>query len=180
MHTSVPLSKQRLRAALTTSLALVVSVAVVLAVASPSASGASTPKCGTSGLVIWLDTNGNGSAGHIEYNLEFTNLSGHKCTLNGYPRVAGINLAGHQLGAAATKDTAVTPSVVTLAKGKTAHSVLRLTNVGVLPASSCHPVTAAGLRVRPPNGTSAKTVPFPFGACSKAGAVYMSVRPVQH
>jgi hypothetical protein len=130
--------------------------------------------------VIWLDTNGNGAAGHVFYNLKFTNLSGHTCTLDGYPKVAGINLSGHQLGAAATKDTTVTPSVVTLANGKTAHAVLRLTNVGVLPASSCHAVTAAGLRVRPPNASSAKGVPFPFEACSKVGAVYLSVRAVQH
>ena len=51
-------------------------------------------------------------------------------------------------------------------------------NVLDFPASQCKPVTAAGFRVFPPNQTRAKVVPFPFGACSASGPVYMFVRPV--
>jgi hypothetical protein len=36
-------------------------------------------------------------------------------------------------------------------------------------------VTAAGLRVYPPNQTRARLVPFPFGACSRAGPIYLHV-----
>jgi hypothetical protein len=37
--------------------------------------------------------------------------------------------------------------------------------------------TAAGFRIFPPNQTRAKLVPFPFGACSASGPVFMIVRP---
>ncbi len=35
-----------------------------------------TPACATSGLDVWLDTQGQGAAGTIFYKLNFTNLSG--------------------------------------------------------------------------------------------------------
>ncbi len=35
--------------------------------------------------------------------------------------------------------------------------------------SLCHPVTAAALRVYPPNQNASETVPFPFLACSGTG-----------
>ena len=65
--------------------------------ARPSAT-AVTPVCQTPGLVIWLDTSGNGAAGTTFYELHFTNLSGHACTLNGFPFLFAVNLAGHQVG----------------------------------------------------------------------------------
>jgi hypothetical protein len=36
-----------------------------------------------------------------EYYLEFTNLSGHACTLAGYPGVSAVGLSGGQLGSPA-------------------------------------------------------------------------------
>jgi hypothetical protein len=148
------------------------------AVLAPAA--ASTPKCATSGLVVWLDTQGNGAAGSIFYTLEFTNLSGHTCTLSGYPGVSAVDLAGHQLGGAASRDTARTPHLVTLTSGASATAMLRIVEAGNFPSSSCHEATAAGLRVFPPNLTTSKVVPFPFPACSLAGPVYLSVRAVLH
>jgi hypothetical protein len=47
-------------------------------------------------------------------------------------------------------------------------------------AASCHQVTAAGLRVFPPNQRASKVIPFPFRACSRAGPVYLSVQAVRH
>jgi len=55
---------------------------------------------------------------------------------------------------------------------------LQIVNVLNFTTSRCQPVTAAGFRVFPPNQTRAKVVPFPFGACSASGPVYMFVRPV--
>jgi hypothetical protein len=37
---------------------------------------------------------------------------------------------------------------------------------------------AAGLRVFPPNQTTSKKIPFPFGACSAHKAVFLRVAPV--
>ncbi len=100
-----------------------------------------TPACETPGLVVWLDTSGNGAAGTIFYKLHFTNLSGHACTLNGYPFLFAINLKGHQVGPRAVFRKP-SPHCVTLGKGKTVTAVLgivdsrRLLAVG-LPACHC-------------------------------------------
>jgi Domain of unknown function (DUF4232) len=68
---------------------------------------------------------------------------------------------------------------VTIGRGKTATAVLQIVDAGNFPPSACHPVTAAGLRVFPPNQTRSKVVPFPFGACSRRGPVYLIVGPVR-
>jgi hypothetical protein len=156
------------------------SVAALAATTSPAAPAraAATPKCATSGLVLWLNTTGNGAAGSSYYNLYFTNLSGHACSLRGYPGVSAVNLAGHQLGARAGRETSQKPSVVTLARGATATAVLRIVDAANFPASVCREVTAAGLRVYPPGQTASKVIPFPFQACSRIGMSNLSVRVV--
>jgi hypothetical protein len=166
------------RIATVLALAVPAALAPALALAQPSATHpAAAPLCQTPGLVIWLDTQGDGTAGSIYYNLEFTNLSGQACTLNGFPFINGVNLAGKPLGSSASF-TSATPHVVTLAKGGTAKAVLQIVDTGNLPPSSCKPVTAAGLQVFPPNQTRSKTIPFPFSACSGKGPVYLTVQPV--
>jgi Protein of unknown function (DUF4232) len=62
------------------------------------------PGCETPGLVIWLDTDGGGTAGSVYYNLEFTNLSGHSCTLNGFPYINAVSLTGSLPGSRAAFD----------------------------------------------------------------------------
>jgi hypothetical protein len=151
----------------------------------PGASAAAAPaaaavaRCATPGLVVWLNTDGNGAAGSLFYNLELTNLSGHTCTLFGYPGVSAVNLEGQQLGSAAARDPAHKPGVVSLGRGGTASMVLRIVEAGNFPSAACRPVTAAGLRVYPPGQTASKVVPFPFGACSKRGPAFLTVRAVQ-
>ena len=150
--------------------------AVILAPAAAGASAgsparpsalAAAPLCQTPGLVIWLDTTGNATAGTTFYRLHFTNLSGHACTLNGFPFLFAVNLAGHQVGRRAVFRLPPTPRLVSLANGRTATSVLGIVETGVFSRSACRPVTAAGLRVFPPNQTRSKLVPFPFSTCSR-------------
>src|SRR5271156_936609 len=101
------------RIATVLALAVPAALAPALALAQPSAiHPAAAPACQTPGLVIWLDTQGDGTAGSIYYNLEFTNLSGQACTLNGFPFVSGVTLAGKPLGSSASF-TSSTPQVVT-------------------------------------------------------------------
>jgi len=124
---------RRLAAAIVGCCAILLPGAALAAPATPSAPAraaahAIVPGCETPGLVIWLDTRGNGGAGSVFYALKFTNLSGHTCTLNGFPFINAVSLNG--------------------------------------------------FRVFPPNQTRAKVVPFPFGACSASGPVYLFVRPV--
>ena len=151
------------------------------ALAAPGAAGAgraATPACATSGLDIWLNTQGSGAAGTIYYNLEFTNLSGSTCTLFGYPGVSGTDLNGTQLGSAAVR-IGGTSQTVTLASGATATALLGIVQGGIFPPAQCGPVTAAGLRVYPPNQSQSKRVPFPFAACGKTGPGYLKIMPVQ-
>jgi hypothetical protein len=152
---------------------------------APSATAASArpaahavaPGCETPGLVIWLDTNGDAGAGSVYYKLQFTNLSGHTCTLNGFPFINAVSLTGGLLGHRAAF-TGGPVHQVTLGQGQTVTAALQIVNVLNFPVSQCKPVTAAGFRVFPPNQTRAKVVPFPFGACSASGPVYMFVQPV--
>ena len=145
------------------------------ATASPAASAASTPRCATSGLVIWFSPQlGGGYAGGYYYNLNFTNLSGHACTLRGYPGVSAVNLSGHQVGSPAGWGNAKLRTVV-LANGATATAQLQVADA----ANYGCTVTAAGLRVYPPNQFTSKVVPYPLGACVRTGPVWMHAGPVQ-
>lgn len=151
--------------------------AIVLPAEPAGAFAVSTPACATSGLVIWLNQEGGGGAlGSIYYKLELTNLSGHACTLYGYPGVAAVSLAGRQLGLAATREPTPKKDVVTLANSETATAIVRIVDVGALPG--CRPVSAAGLRVYPPGQTRAKVVPFPFETCTRGGRGNLLVQAV--
>ena len=172
---------RRLAAATVGSCAILLPGAALAASSAPSASArpahAITPACETPGLVIWLDTNGNAGAGSVYYNLKLTNLSGHACTLNGFPFINAVSLTGSLLGHRAVFSGGPARQV-TLNQGETATAELQIVNVLNFPPTQCKPVTAAGFRVFPPNQTRAKVVPFPFGACSANGPVYLDVRPV--
>jgi hypothetical protein len=100
--------------------------------------------------------------------------------LFGYPGVSAVDVRGRQLGSAAGRNRALAPRSVTLARGASASAVLQVVQAGNFPASSCHVVIAAGLRVFPPDQSASKVVPFPFRACSRTGPVYLTVRAVRH
>ena len=154
-----------------------VACAVSLVAASGASPAAVAAGCKTSGLVVWLNTQGNAAAGSVYYTLEFTNQSGRTCTLGGYPGVSAVDLHGRRLGSAGSRNPS-SVHVVSLANGATAGAVLRITFAGNYPPSTCHRVAAAGLRVYPPNQTASKVVPVPFQACSHTGPVVLSVKAV--
>ena len=68
---------------------------------------------------------------------------------------------------------------MTLANGATATALVGIVEGGIFPPAQCGPVTAAGLRIYPPNQSQSKRVPFPFAACSKTGPQYLKIMPVQ-
>ena len=144
-----------------------------------AATSAGIARCSTAGLVVWLNTEGNGAAGSTYYNLELTNLSGRTCTVFGYPGVSAVTLGGRQLGSAASRDPVHAPSTVALASGASAAVVLRIVDAGNFPRAACSPTTAAGLRVYPPNQRVAKIVPFPFAASARPGPVFLSVEAAE-
>jgi hypothetical protein len=167
----------------TAAVALLLSVTAILATSVPVAPAATarvsgTPKCTTSGLVMWLNAEDSGTAGSFYYHLEFVNLSGRTCTLAGYPGVSAVNLSGRQIGSPAGREVTQRPRVVTLAPGGGTTALIRVVDVGALPAS-CRPVTAAGFRVYPPGQMASKVVPFPFQTCSNAAQRALSVLAVR-
>jgi hypothetical protein len=178
MNLRTPATRRLLTAgALACAAALVPAAALAAPGAAAHAGHTTAPACATSGLDIWLNTQGSGAAGTIYYNLKFTNLSGSTCTLFGYPGVSATNLTGTQLGSAAVRIGA-TPQTVTLANGATATALVGIVEGGIFPPAQCGPVTAAGLRVYPPGQTHSARVPFPFAACSKTGPQYLKIMPV--
>jgi hypothetical protein len=179
LHTLIP--KRVIGAAVIAGAAAMIPVAALAATASAPAAPAAarTPACATSGLVIWLSAPpGNGYAGGDAYDLNFTNLSGHACTLRGTPGVSAVSLRGRQLGSSASGDYSGKARAIRLANGATAIAVLSVGHATYYPPKVCRPVTAAGLRVYPPNQYTSKVVPWPSSACSRKGPVWMSVRPV--
>jgi hypothetical protein len=167
---------RRIAAATTTTLAaagLAIGIST-LALAAPGthAAAARVLPCDSHGVDVWMNIPGNGAAGTIFYKLHFTNLSGSACTLNGFPFIHAVNLAGHPLGNRAAFDRHLgAPHPVTLGKGKTVTTTLAITDVGNLPPSKCKPVTAAGIEVFAPSGINeiGRVVPIPFGACTTIG-----------
>jgi hypothetical protein len=160
------------------SLATLAVAAAALSFVGSQANGARTSACAASSLVAWLDTNGDGAAGSVYYQLEFTNVSGGSCVLRGYPGVSAVDTAGRQVGSAAGRNAGAPVKNIVLASGGTASALLKIANTGVYPAGRCHSTTAAGFRVYAPGQTASKLVPYPFQACSKVGTVYLQVRAV--
>lgn len=139
------------------------------AAATPrSASAAAPPKCTAAQVQVWLGLGlGGGTAGSTYYPLEFSNISHHACTLNGYPGVSASGNSGAQVGPAAGRSLA-RHATVTLASGATAHALLRVIDWGALCSTE---VPAAGLKVFAPGLTRSEPVPFSFGACAHRGVL---------
>ena len=149
-----------------------------LAATSNAATHAS--RCSAADLGVWVAADQIGGAAGTQYMpIEFTNLGQHACTLDGYPGASALNGAGQQLGAAATWDNAVQPSLVTLAPGGTGYALLEYSDVvtGNCPASGKR--LAAELRVYPPGQSAADHAYWPFTACVAAGQTrFLRVRAI--
>lgn len=142
------------------------------------------PRCAASGLRISLGAVPAAVAGirsgPISYPLDFTNVSGAKCELRGYPAVAAYQGSGVQVGNAAAADTTATAHRVVLAPGETARAAV--TASAAASGGGCHPVLATGLRVTLPGGSAASFIRHSLLACSAAGPrapVFLHVRAVQ-
>ena len=77
---------------------------------------ASTARCATSALAVWLGVGEGGStAGSTFYPLELTNISSHACHLFGFPGVSAWR--GHLLGSPAQRNHAV-PEQTAIVQGE--------------------------------------------------------------
>jgi Protein of unknown function (DUF4232) len=150
------------------------------------------PRCAVSGLRISLDSvpapASGFSQGSTSYALDFTNVSGARCELRGYPGVAAYRGSGVQVGNAATADTTAIAHRVILTPGETARSAViasastTASAAAVGATGGCRPVVATGLRVTPPGQPAARYIKHSLVACSAAGPrapVFLRVRAVQ-
>ena len=122
------------------------------------------------------------AAGSSYVPLEFTNASGHACTLSGNPAVTfAAGIGGPSIGTAATAEPGVSPATVTLVPGGIAHAWLQIVAVVNYPASKCKPVQAGGLRVAVAAAQPAAFLPHSFPACANRmpGSTVLAVFPVQ-
>jgi hypothetical protein len=189
MHLPTSSPRRLIGAAAIACAAALAPAAALAATSSPAAPEATaSARCATSGLVVWLNVPpGNDYAGGAYYDLEFTNLSGHACTLRGYPGVSAVSLNGRQLGSPAGWGSPKTTTVM-LASGRTATAQLQITDTGNYgqcfqrlpqgPGTPELPPTAAGLRIYPPNQTASTVIPYPLRACAHTGPVWIHAGPV--
>lgn len=133
-----------------------------------SVGGLAVLACKTSDLKV-AQGNAGGAAGSVYAQIEFTNNSGRRCTLFGYPGVALTTdkTPNSQVGAAATRSAATPKKVITLAPGNTASATLQIAQVANYPSSRCEPVSAHYLQVYPPGQTDAVYLPYTGQGCSK-------------
>ena len=189
MHLPVFSPRRLTGAAAIACAAALVPAAALAAPSAPAAHDATaSASCATPELVVWLNVPpGHDYAGGAYYDLEFTNLSGHACTLRGYPGVSAVTLTGRQLGSPAGWGSPKT-TTVTLASGRTATAELQIADTGNysqcfqrLPQGPGMPgllPTAAGLRIYPPDQTAATVIPYPLHACAHTGPVWIHAGPV--
>lgn len=133
--------------------------------ASPTVSASPTPSstpvggsaCGSGELQLSLGET-QGGAGNLYQAVVLTNTSGASCTLRGYPGVSFVDASGAQLGPAAGRTGGRTRAITLSAHGGQASALLHTVEAGNFDPSTCHPRTAAKLRVYPPDTTQSLLV----------------------
>lgn len=131
--------------------AILLPTAAVVASATSGAPGA-VASCRATSTEVWAAVEGDGTAGTIYYELEFSNVGRQACTLHGYPTVWAVSPTGLQIGKPASHRGV--PGTVTLQPGATVHAILGVVDTGAL--CSGPGVAAAGLKVVPPGQTVSK------------------------
>jgi hypothetical protein len=124
---------------------------------------------------------GASAAGHIGLVLVFTNTGTQSCTMYGYPGVSfATGTAGGQIGDPAQRSSAQGGStLVPVPAGGQAHADLLLVDTMNFPTATCHPVTAAGIRIYPPDETQALFVASAQRVCSSAAVGLATIYPVR-
>jgi hypothetical protein len=145
-----------------------------------TSSTVSTAACATSALHVAVPSGGgNAAAGSAFYPIQFSNSSSSPCTLYGYPGVSFVGAAGgSQIGAAATRNSALPAKLISLSPGQTVHATLQVVDAMNYPSGDCGPVTAHWLKIYPPNQTAPVYVSFTAQTCSKPKTI-LSVQTVQ-
>ncbi len=169
-----------------TVVAAAIAGAAVLVLGAPSAprslsasasATASLLPCTAADLGVWVAADQmRGAMGTLYMPLEFTNLSGHTCTLHGFPRVSAMGKGGSPLGSSAAPDRAGRARTIRLTPGDTEYAMLEYNVVAAGNCPAADRATAFELRVYPPGQRQADNALWDFGTCSARGSsVFMRV-----
>jgi hypothetical protein len=142
---------------------------------TPSTSITGTAPCTTADLAVSIEQEG-AAAGTAHLALVFTNTGSASCKMQGYPGVSVVGASGNQIGPAATRTSAGTPPLVTLAPGGATTAVVTLSDV----LNSCSdPASPDGFRVYPPDQTTALYAPYQqFVYCQNAPSGTLQIGPM--
>ncbi len=145
---------------------------------SPAPSGPGP--CLTSNLRLTVGAS-NGAAGTIYYPLDLTSAGTSACTLYGYPGVAFVTSpGGSSIGAPAGRRpiAGISPALITLQPGASAHAILAVSYVLVGTQSHSHQVPVITVQVYPPDEYTALFAPIKVTGCADRSLVVMWVSPV--
>jgi hypothetical protein len=137
--------------------------------ASAASGGSGTRACQAAELAVSTGQ-GGAAAGSVYLPVVFLNRGTTTCTLHGYPGVAGLDAAGHQLTQAVREP--MTAGTITLTPGQSASALVHAGDIPIGTATSC-PADYAGLLVTPPNTTTSIHLTAKLPSCDG-----LSVRPV--
>ena len=147
---------------------------------TPAGTTGGPSRCTTGQLRITV-ASGDNAAGHIGLRIVFTNTGTRTCTLYGYPGVSfQASPTGPQINDPAQRSPAQgAPTRITLAPGHHAHADLLLVNVANYPSNLCKPAQIAGVRVYPPDQTTAAFAASPQQVCTINGTGLAQIYPIQ-
>lgn len=143
-----------------------------------SAAAAGPAGCLASALQATLGI-AQGAAGTLYQVVVLTNTSNSTCTLFGYPGVSFVSgVGGQQVGAAASRNPAEASTLVTLAPGGQANTLIALHDAGAYPPSECQPTSVDWLRIYPPGDYGSIDVQYQAQTCASTAEVIMSVTAI--
>jgi hypothetical protein len=149
------------------------------AVNTNAATAGGPPGCATRDLKVTVGV-AQGAAGSVYQVIEFTNIGTASCSLYGSP---GVALAGGspvtQIGTAASRSPQTAPSLVSLAPGNVANTLLRITQAQNYPTSKCNPMASTFLQIYPPNQTTPIYLGYKSTGCSATSVNLLTVSVVQ-
>ncbi|MFI6349339.1 DUF4232 domain-containing protein [Streptomyces sp. NPDC050560] len=131
----------------------------------------SAPRCHTGDLKASVADDGAG-AGQVQFLLVLTNTSGSTCTVYGFPGLAFLDGAGHQVSSVEPRRQGPSGSAVRLAPGGRARSGLSYANPDMTGAKT---VTPASVAITPPDEETTLITAWPgdapVAADSSSGSV---------
>lgn len=133
----------------------------------PPQQGQDSGECQTTDLRLGLG-NGDGATGTVYRPLQFTNVGGRTCEIQGFPGVSYVTGdSGQQVGEPAFREGSKGPAI-TLTPGMSVYAEVGFVQAGNFDPAECQPTTVRGLRIYPPHEYDSMFVPVEGTGCAGA------------